>query len=257
MAWLLRQSSDWHATGVDVSPSLLQRARTLAQSLGAEQRLETYVARINQSNGEWRFGEEKILPKEPTSAPAQTTDISGSASSSSSSSLTPTVPLTGAAQRREKRKQKDLARSAAAAAAAAAISSPNAAFLNRQYDLIIMVRFLSRVFFRIHLNRLLRPGGFFLLSTFIDDGEYVFESPANPEFRIAGTGEVEKWAQEAGLEIVANSIGVCEDGRPISDCLLRKPIQAEEKIDQHSANSNNAENGRWTHSLVYQTEWAI
>lgn len=235
LGWFLRSSPLWHGTGIDVSSDLLSRAHGLATTLGVEQRLATHVARINQATGEWRVGEEKITP--PKSKKQRQADGGdgvgggdGDGDGASASTPANASGLSGAAQRRENRRLKD-ALAAAKAAAAVNVSVP---FLTREYDLILMVRFLSRAFFRLHLNRLLKPGGYFLLSTFIDEDGYVFESPLNPEFRIAGTSEVEKWAREAGLEVIVNQIGRCEDGRPISECLLRKPIQGENNNNTHN-----------------------
>lgn len=244
LCWLLWQSAksswpSWRATGVDVSASSLERATHLARQLGVEQHLETVQARINQATGEWRVTwpdqQKQATPAaSPAAAAAATTvacsPLGSAASDASSAGAAAMVDQPAGAksqqQRREKRKQKDAMRAAAAAAVATA-GATAPPFLHQQYDLIVIVRFLSRVFFRTQLSRLLKPGGFFLLSTFIEDGVLVhWESPANPEFRIQGREEIVQFAREAGLEVIRNEIGRCEDGRPISDCLLRKPISA-------------------------------
>jgi SAM-dependent methyltransferase len=245
ICWLLWQaeksSCAWRATGVDVSASSLERATHLARQLGVAEQLDTVQARINQATGEWKVTRQAQQQQAPTASAGAVPAASTLAAASAASSIQPdaaSVPSDTAMvdqpapksqqQRREKRKQKDALRAAAAAAAASSSATGGAAvpFLDSQYDLIIIVRFLSRVFFRTHLPRLLKPGGFFLLSTFIEDGLVTrWTSPANPEFRIQGREEVERWAKDAGLEVVRNEIGRCEDGRPMSDTLMRKPLQ--------------------------------
>ncbi len=94
-----------------------------------------------------------------------------------------------------------------------------------QYDLVIMVRFLCRPFIlSVQLLSRLRPGGFFLLSAFSDDGVTQYAQPSNPAFRLGGTAEVTQLATQSGLIVAANGIDTAEDGRPISDVLLRKPL---------------------------------
>ena len=86
-----------------------------------------------------------------------------------------------------------------------------------------MVRFLSRTFILTQLGQLLRPGGFFLLNTFINDGVTVYAQPSNPEFRIRDKDELVYLCEKAGLTVLCNEIGRCEDGRPVSELVARKP----------------------------------
>jgi hypothetical protein len=144
-------------------------------------------------------------------------------------------------QRREKRKRKDALRLAAAAAVSSAAANdgppssglPSVAVTSSpllapaQYDLVLMVRFLSRPFIRSiaadGLRALLKPGGFFLLSTFTDDGVTQYAQPSSTSFRLNGVEEIEQLAKELGWQLLCNDITRSEDGRPISDCLFRKP----------------------------------
>ena len=240
----------WAGVGVDCAAGALQRAQQLADQLGVADRVQLRRARINQQTGQWHVsgkadgGGESAGDPEPMGASA---DGAGDATAAASSVACAAPPSATALkpsqqQRREKRKKKEALRAAAAASITApdaavsssysSSSSSSSSFLPpASFDLIVCVRFLCRSVIRTQLRRLLRPGGFFLLSTFIDDGVTSFAQPANPQFRIAGKAELERLAAEAGMEMVCNNIGRAEDGRPLSDCVMRKPIVA---------NSNNS-----------------
>lgn len=187
---------------------------------------------------------------DPAASPAPPADADLGASTVSSKAPKPSD------LRREKRKRKDAMRLAAAAAAAAAAANGEAAssaavgvplsltasavassapssplLCPAQYDLVLMVRFLSRTFIRSTssdgLRALVKPGGFFLLSTFTDDGVTQYAQPSSATFRLNGVDEIEQLAKEIGWELVCNQITRSEDGRPISDCLFRKPREGQ------------------------------
>lgn len=241
----------WRASGLDSSGGALHRAQSLARQLGVGERLRVARARINQSNGEWHFSAgagagadaaqaKSSTPQNAAAVPAVPADAPSASADPApeSQSQAAVVALSGAAQRREKRRQKDLLRASAAAAAAAAASTVSASadasssparsavhpiLAPAQYDLVLMMRFLSRTFILTQLGRLLKPGGFFLLNTFINDGVTVYAQPSNPEFRIRDKDELVYLCEKAGLVVLCNEIGRCEDGRPVSELVARKP----------------------------------
>ena len=251
-------SDGWVVCGLDSSSGALSRAQRLCAQLGVEDRARLHRARLNQSNGQWTFSSSgsssggKTEPDQNAATPASTQPAAQSTlvdSSTASASVTaaataavaaptrPTITSMSAAQqeRREKRKKKEALRALAAAASTSAgalcspCSSPSAAssaLAAGQYELVLMVRFLSRVFIREQLGALLKAGGFFVLSTFIDEAGVTppYAQPANALFRVAGRAELRALAAQAGLHIVRNTIGTCEDGRPVCECIMRKPL---------------------------------
>jgi len=244
----------WLVTGIDSAAGALTRAKQLAEQLGFAKLATVQRARINQSTGHVHVHGVPAAAAIPAVAEAVNTgdgvaetknkvDSDTQADAAPDSASASAVTLANAkpnAQRKEKRKRKEALRAAAAAASAsttstAVLAMDSAAPFNgvgvscsllspAQYDLVLMVRFLCRPFLVSGpLLSLLRPGGFFLLSTFTDDGVTSYAQPSNPAFRLKGTAEVEQIAAQAGLTIIANAVDTTEDGRPISDVLLQKP----------------------------------
>jgi len=246
----------WVGVGVDSNTGALERVHRLASELNIESdRIQTVQARINQGTGEWsmKSKEEQVgsdnISQECTTASSESEGGSSSLPANSSPTTPPPeaavssapTKLTQGQLRKLKARQKKEAKRAAHADATAAdpsnspSDSPPVPFLTQQYDLILMIRFLSRSFIRLHLNKLLAPGGIFLLSTFIDDTDATpptpsYDHPANQAFRIKGRKElVQLLEKEAGLELVRNDIGYLkEDGRPVSVCVARKPIATQQ-----------------------------
>ncbi|RKP05889.1 hypothetical protein THASP1DRAFT_32283 [Thamnocephalis sphaerospora] len=94
----------------------------------------------------------------------------------------------------------------------------------QQYDLVTVVRFLERAAFPL-LDRLVRPGGFLLYSTFVD-GVCTYEQPASGEHRLA-LGELAAYfGPSRGYTVLEDGLVWTEDGRPLSAFLARKAASA-------------------------------
>nr|CAG8486008.1 5433_t:CDS:2 [Entrophospora candida] len=94
--------------------------------------------------------------------------------------------------------------------------------LNKRYDLVLCIRFLNRNFFDRMIN-LVNPGGFLLLSTFVDDKIHVYERPHSDEHRLK-LGELSEIVKNKyqHFNIIQDKIEFIEDGRPVNSFLVRR-----------------------------------
>ncbi|KAI8065930.1 hypothetical protein BC940DRAFT_334445 [Gongronella butleri] len=88
----------------------------------------------------------------------------------------------------------------------------------QQYDLVLMLRCLLRPFMDGALPTLVRPGGLFVISQFVDQGVYTQPRQAQ-RLRI---DEVDQWAQRANFNILVSRIETIEDGRPVHSAILQR-----------------------------------
>ncbi|CAG8696790.1 1584_t:CDS:1 [Gigaspora margarita] len=107
----------------------------------------------------------------------------------------------------------------------------NVDFLNQTYDLVLCVRFLCRKFFDT-MAKMVKPGGFLLISTFVNDGVHSYKHPKGDAHRLK-LGELDEFFQEQ-FEVLQNKIELIEDGRPVNSFLARKRTGLPEK--QHVNN---------------------
>ncbi|CAJ0636835.1 9232_t:CDS:2 [Entrophospora sp. SA101] len=98
----------------------------------------------------------------------------------------------------------------------------NEEILNKRYDLVLCIRFLNRNFFDKMIN-LVNPGGFLLLSTFVDDKIHVYERPHSDEHRLK-LGELSEIVKNKyqHFNIIQDKIEFIEDGRPVNSFLVRR-----------------------------------
>jgi tellurite methyltransferase len=86
-----------------------------------------------------------------------------------------------------------------------------------QFDLILGVRFLNRQIIP-HLTDLLKPNGYLVWQTFVDNGEAI-NSPKNKN-AILDQGELAEVFES--LEIIVDRIDSLPDGRPVNSFIARK-----------------------------------
>ncbi|CAG8634114.1 13117_t:CDS:1 [Funneliformis caledonium] len=92
-------------------------------------------------------------------------------------------------------------------------------FLKKKYDLVLSIRFLNREFLPTMAN-LVKPDGFLLISTFVNDGEHTYKNPQSNSHRLE-LGELDiKFQKE--FEVIKDEIELIEDGRPVNSFLARK-----------------------------------
>ncbi|CAG8587179.1 15008_t:CDS:1 [Acaulospora morrowiae] len=97
--------------------------------------------------------------------------------------------------------------------------SSNLDFPTEGYDLILCVRFLCRGFFGT-MEKMVKSGGFLLISTFVDDKLHAYDKPKGESHRLK-PGELEKTFHE-NFEILQDKIELMDDGRPVNSFLARK-----------------------------------
>ncbi|CAG8790858.1 7843_t:CDS:1, partial [Racocetra persica] len=95
----------------------------------------------------------------------------------------------------------------------------NVDFLCQTYDLVLCVRFLRRKFFDT-MMKMVKPGGFLLISTFVNDGVHSYKYPKGETHRLK-LGELDAFFQDQ-FEVLQNEIELIEDGRPVNSFLARK-----------------------------------
>lgn len=94
-------------------------------------------------------------------------------------------------------------------------------FLNKKYDLVISIRFLRREFLS-NMANLVKPRGFLLISTFVNDGKHTYKNPRSNSHRLELGELATKFRKE--FEIINDEIELIEDGRPVNSFLARKKI---------------------------------
>ncbi|KAF9978449.1 hypothetical protein BGZ73_002345 [Actinomortierella ambigua] len=93
------------------------------------------------------------------------------------------------------------------------------------FDLIVMIRFLERNAMSSIVEHWLAPGGFVLLSHFVQDTDLPVYTKPGPHHRLQSKTEARDWLTRLGLEVVVDEISAIEDGRPVSNVLARKPLE--------------------------------
>jgi 2-polyprenyl-3-methyl-5-hydroxy-6-metoxy-1,4-benzoquinol methylase len=95
----------------------------------------------------------------------------------------------------------------------------SAGFESEQYDLLLCIRFLERAFFS-QMVKMLRPGGYVLISTFSKSGGG--EGPKNVN-RVVKDDELSSFFGEHGFDVLIDSEDSSEDGRAMRSFLARAP----------------------------------
>ena len=92
-------------------------------------------------------------------------------------------------------------------------------FPEKQFDLVIVVRYLNRALFE-QIDRAVSPGGTLIYQTFVT-GVEAFGSPKNPSV-ILEEGELSKIF--SGYQIFVDRIDKLKDGRPVASFIAKKPL---------------------------------
>ncbi|RIA96376.1 S-adenosyl-L-methionine-dependent methyltransferase [Glomus cerebriforme] len=92
-------------------------------------------------------------------------------------------------------------------------------FLNKKFDLVISIRFLRREFLS-NMANLVKPRGFLLISTFVNDRKHTYKNPRSNSHRLELGELANKFRKE--FEIIKDEVELIEDGRPINSFLARK-----------------------------------
>ncbi|KAJ1916313.1 hypothetical protein H4219_003841 [Mycoemilia scoparia] len=106
------------------------------------------------------------------------------------------------------------------------------------YDLVTIIRFLCRPEFE-KIDRCIKPGGFIMISTFVDlepdernagainakqpDGKIEAKKPASPHLRLKQNELKSWWCGVKGYKVFSDIIENTEDGRPLNSFLAQKP----------------------------------
>ncbi|PKK60226.1 hypothetical protein RhiirC2_871010 [Rhizophagus irregularis] len=184
-AWLSsRQTIDWRVTAVDAMSVALDRTRQLASDLDVLFKIQTFHAKIMVDGSVKRYQE---------SLSSQTSMKDGD----------------GASEMIKTRPKFDN------------IPEKEIEFLNKEYDLVISIRFLRREFLS-NMASLVKPRGFLLISTFVNDGRHTYKNPRSNSHRLE-LGELATKFRK-GFEIINDEIELIEDGRPVNSFLARKKI---------------------------------
>lgn len=92
-------------------------------------------------------------------------------------------------------------------------------FSERQYDLLVCIRFLERSFFQ-KMADMVAPGGFLLISTFVESE--VAGGPKNAN-RVLREGELCKFfGEDCGMRVLVDKVDSTEDGRTLNSFLARR-----------------------------------
>lgn len=95
---------------------------------------------------------------------------------------------------------------------------PAADLKGKTFDLILNIRFLSRPFLN-QVPSMLKVGGYFVISHFVDQGEY--EKPKkNHRLNVGELKEV--FGDMENMEILEDEIDSAEDGRPLQCMIVRR-----------------------------------
>jgi SAM-dependent methyltransferase len=195
LAWLLsRKAVDgspiWRATAVDSSHGATNRTSTICENMGLSDQLDGAVNAKVAANGLWR-----LLKRDDPNKQVNTTVKKGG------------KPI-------------------------AAIGDDTIDFFSKtvqqqinntippKHDLIITIRFLVRPILP-YLPNLLNPGGYIIISHFVDHEEYEYDQPRQ-DHRLEVDELRNLFGSMNGMSIVVDKIEQIEDGRPVNSIIIRK-----------------------------------
>lgn len=89
------------------------------------------------------------------------------------------------------------------------------------FDFVIIIRFLVRENFEF-VSKMLSPGGFLLICTFLNLPGVEYDSPRGTEHRLEPGELTEYFVNGLNFELIDDSVGYIEDGRPVNCFLVRK-----------------------------------
>lgn len=224
IAWLLsRGEARWTATALDAWAGAVERTRALFESMRFGKRVECLAQAKVMADGGWRL-------ISPAQRPAETwqelngVDIIENTppvlADTQRSNINPNISATPMPSKKE----------------IFSPGLPTSVFFSHlfpsnpscpTFDLILTIRFLSRPLLP-HLSQLLAPGGFLLVSHFVDDPNYEYDTP-RPEHRLRRGELAEIYGGLEGLEIVMDVVEEVEDGRPVNSVLVRRREEAEDQ----------------------------
>ncbi|KAJ2956414.1 hypothetical protein NQZ79_g7723 [Umbelopsis isabellina] len=195
LAWLLsRKAVDgspiWRATAVDSSHGATNRTSAICENMGLSGQLDGALNAKVAANGLWR-----LLKRE-----------------------TPNLQVNSVAKKGGK--------------PTAAIGENTLDFFSEtvqqqisgnippQHDLIITIRFLVRSILP-RLPNLLKPGGYIIISHFVDHENYEYDQPRQ-DHRLEMNELRDLFSSLEGMSVVVDKIEQIEDGRPVNSIIIRK-----------------------------------
>ncbi|CAI2183330.1 13357_t:CDS:1 [Funneliformis geosporum] len=185
VAWLsLRQTVDWRITAIDSMSRALDRTRQLTSRSGVLDKIQTVHVKI-MANGSVKKNQELSTPPQMSLS-----KVDGNSEVDTRPKLDKKI-----------------------------IMENQIEFLNKKYDLVLTIRFLNREFLSTMAN-LVKPDGFLLISTFVNDGKHTYKNPKSNSNRLE-LGELDiKFRKE--FEVIKDEVELIEDGRPVNSFLARK-----------------------------------
>ncbi|KAH8550134.1 hypothetical protein BGW37DRAFT_93511 [Umbelopsis sp. PMI_123] len=191
LAWLLSRKTDtnipvWQAVAIDSSEGAVQRTRTICKNMSMGNQL---IGGINAKvlvNGDWRLvekGNPGLAVKD-----------------GQKERLMPGYPTLQFYTQEIQR-----------------LLNPD---IPQQYDMIITIRFLARSILP-ELPQLLKPGGFLIISHFVDHEDFSYEQPRK-DHRLQVNELSDFYGSIPGLSVVVDKIEHVEDGRPVNSFIVRK-----------------------------------
>ncbi|KXN70818.1 hypothetical protein CONCODRAFT_17357 [Conidiobolus coronatus NRRL 28638] len=93
--------------------------------------------------------------------------------------------------------------------------------IDNLFDFVVIIRFLVRENFEF-VSKIVNPGGFLLICTFINLPGVEYDSPKGVEHRLEPGELKEYFVNGLNFELIDDSVGYIEDGRPVNCFLVRK-----------------------------------
>jgi SAM-dependent methyltransferase len=192
LAWLLSRNSHtahpmWQAVAVDSSYGAAKRTKAICDNMGLSAQLLSSINAKVLANGQWKLVEK--------GNPGMTT-----LDSKKKSNFIPGHPTVDFFSQIVQQKLNSC--------------------IPQQYDLIITIRFLVRSLLP-QLPLLLKPGGYMILSHFVDHGQYTYDQP-RPEHRLQLHELADLYGSMRGMSVIVDKLEEIEDGRPVNSVIIRK-----------------------------------
>lgn len=195
LAWLLARKTEantpiWQAVAIDSSEGAVQRTRIICKNMAMANQLISGINAKVLVNGDWRLvekGNPGLAVKDGQTA-----------------RLMPGYPtMQFFTQEIQRLLNQDIP---------------------PQYDMIITIRFLARAILP-QLPQLLKPGGFLIISHFVDHEDYTYDQP-RPEHRLQVNELAKLYGSMPGISIIVDKLEHVEDGRPVNSFIMRKDREA-------------------------------
>ncbi|RUS19197.1 hypothetical protein BC937DRAFT_87849 [Endogone sp. FLAS-F59071] len=222
ITWLLsRSEARWTATALDAWTGAVERTRALFESMKFGGRVECLAQAKVMADGGWRLISPAQRPAEAQQQELDGVDKNAPPvlADTRSSNSNPNISATPS--------KKEIFSPGLPTSTFFSHLFPNNSS-SPTFDLILTIRFLSRPLLP-HLSQLLAPGGFLLVSHFVDDPNYEYDTP-RPEHRLRRGELAEIYGALEGLEIVIDKVDKVEDGRPVNSVLVKRKDEEKKRL---------------------------